>query len=71
MSYRFIFMFLATFMEKYIFLKLMYRAINQEEFKHKLLRFPLNFHLKKELKQILNELYQKNMDFEVSNQKLT
>ena len=71
MSYRFIFMFSATFMEKYLFLKLMYRVINQKEFKHKLLRFPLNCHLEKELKLILNELYQKNMDLEVTDHKIT
>ena len=53
----------------HIFLKLMYRVINQQEFKHKLLRFSLNCHLKKELKLILNELYQKNMDLEVSDHK--
>ena len=47
-------MFSATFMEKYLFLKLMYRVINQKEFKHKLLRFPLNCHLEKELRPILN-----------------
>ena len=71
MSYKFIFMFSATFMEKYLFLKLMYRAINQKEFKHKLLRFPLNCHLEKELKLILTELYQKNTDSEVTDHKIT
>ena len=71
MSYRFIFMFSATFTEQHIFPKLMYRAINQQDYKYKLLRFPLNCHLEKELKPILNELYQKNTDLEVSNHKLT
>ena len=56
MSYKFIFMFSATFMEKYLFLKSMYRAINQKEFKHKLLRFPLQCHLEKELRPILDEI---------------
>ena len=64
-------MFSATFMEKYLFLKLMHRAINQKELKHKLLRFPLNSYLEKELKPILNELYQKNMDLEVTDHKMT
>ena len=71
MSYQLIFMFSATFTEKYLFLKLMYRAINQKEFKHKLLRFPLNCHLEKELKLILNEIYQKNTDLEVTDHKCT
>ena len=71
MSYNFIFMFLATFTEQHIFLKLMYRVINQQDYKYKLLRFPLNCHLEKELKLILNELYQKNTDLEVGDHKLT
>ena len=49
----------------------MYRVINQQDFKYKLLRFPLNCHLEKELKPILNELYQKNTDLEVRDHKLT
>ena len=64
-------MFFATFMEKYLFLKLFYRAINQKEFKHKVLRFTLNCYLEKELKPILNEIYQKNTDLEVTDHKHT
>ena len=72
MSYNFIFMFSATFTEQHIFLKLMYRVINQQNYKYKLLRFPLNCHLEKELKPILNnELYQKNTNLEVGDHKLT
>ena len=71
MLYRFIFMFSATFTEKYLFLQLMYRAISQKEFKHKLLRFPLNCHLEKELKLILNELYQKNTDLKSIDKHVT
>ena len=71
MSYHFIFMFLATFTEKYLFLKLMYRAINQKEFKQKLLRFPLQCHLERDLKLILQDIYQKNIELEVTDHKFT
>ena len=71
MSYRFIFMFSATFTEQHLFLKLMYRAINQKEYKYKLLRFPLKCHLEKELRLILDEIYQKNTELEVTDHKLT
>ena len=64
-------MFLATFMEKYLFLKLMYRAINQKEFKHKRLRFLLQFHLERDLRLILDDIYQKNIELEVTGHKLT
>ena len=71
MSYRFIFMFSATITEHHLFLKLMYRAINQQSYKYKLLRFPLDCHLEKELSLILFDLYQKNTDLEVGDHKLT
>ena len=71
MSYHFIFMFLATFTEKYLFLKLMYREIKQKEFKHKLLRFPLQCHLEKELKSIRYDTHQRNTELEVTDHKLT
>ena len=71
MSYRFIFMFSTTFTEKYLFFKLMYRVINQKEFKHKKLRFPLHCHLEQELKPILHDIYQKNIELEVTDHELT
>ena len=71
MSYRFIFMFSVTLTKHHIFLKLMYRVINQQGYKYKLLRFPLNCHLEKELSPILFDLYQKNTDLEIGDHKLT
>ena len=71
MGYQCIFMFLATFMEKYLFLKLMYRAFNQNGFKQKLLRFPLQCHLEIDLKPILHDIYQKNIEFELTDHTLT
>ena len=49
MSYKFVFMFSATITEHHLFLKLMYRAISQQSYKYKLLKFPLDCHLEKEL----------------------
>ena len=49
----------------------MYRAINQQSYKYKLLRFPLDCHLEKELSPILFDLFQKNTDLEVGDHKLT
>ena len=49
----------------------MYRAINQQEYKYKLLRFPLNCHLEKEVSPILHELYKKYTDLEVGDHRLT
>ena len=49
----------------------MYKAISQQAYKYKLLKFPLDCHLKKELLSILLELYQKNTDLEVGDHKLT
>ena len=49
----------------------MYRVINQQGYKYKLLRFPLNCHLEKELSPILFDLYQKNTDLEIGDHKLT
>ena len=54
-------MFSVTFTEKYLFLKLLCRAINQKEFKHKKLRFSLQCNLEQELKPILYDIYQKNI----------
>ena len=71
MSYRFVFMFSATLTKHHMFFKLMYRVINQESYKYKLLRFPLDCHLEKELSPILFDLYQKNTDLEVGDHKLT
>ena len=70
-SYKFVFMFSATITEHHLFLKLMYRAISQQSYKYKLLKFPLDCHLEKELSPILLDLYQKNADLEVGNHKLT
>ena len=70
-GYQFIFMFSATFTEKYLFLKLMYRAFNQQGFKPKLLRFPLKCHLEKDLKLILHNIYQKNIELEFIDHTLT
>ena len=70
MSYKFVFMFSATITEHHLFLKLMYRVINQQSYKYKLLRFPLDCHLEKELSPILFDLYQKNTDLEVGDHKL-
>ena len=49
----------------------MYRAINQQSYKYKVLRFPLDCQLEKELLPILFDLYQKNTDLEVRDHKLT
>ena len=71
MSYRFVLMFSATLTKHHLFLKLMYRVINQQSYKYKLLRFPLDCHLEKELLPILFDLYQKNTDLEVGDNNLT
>ena len=71
MSYRFVFMHSATITGHHLFLKLMYRVINQQSYKYKLLRFPLDCHLEKELSLIIFDLYQKNTDLEVGDHKLT
>ena len=71
MNYKYVFMFSATITEHHLFLKLMYRVINQQSCKCKLLRFPLDCHLEKELPPILFDLYQKNTDLEVGYHKLT
>ena len=49
----------------------MYRVINQQSYKYKILRFPLDCHLEKELLPILFDLYQKSTDLEVGDHKLT
>ena len=49
----------------------MYRAINQKEFNHKLLRFPLQYHLERDLRPIFDDIYQKNIELEVTDHKLT
>ena len=49
----------------------MFRAINQKEFKQKLLRFPLQYHLERDVKLILHDIYQKNIELEVTDHKLT
>ena len=57
----------------------MYRAISQQSYKYKLfkfpldclLKFPLDCYLEKELSPILLDLYQKNTDLEVGDQKPT
>ena len=64
-------MFSVTFTEKYLFLKLLYRVINQKEFKHKKLRFSLQCNLEQELKPILYDIYQKNIHLEVTDHELT
>ena len=71
MSYKFIFIFSVTFTEKYLFLKLLYRVINQKDFKHKKLRFSLRCNLEQELKPILYNIYQKNIHSEVMDHHLT
>ena len=71
MSYKFVFMFSATITKQHLFLKLMYKAISQQSYKYKLLNFPLDCHLEKELSPILLDLYQKNTDLEVGDQKIT
>ena len=50
MSYHFIFMFSASFTEKYLFLKLMYRVINQKEFKTKTIEISITMSLGKRSK---------------------
>ena len=64
-------MFFATFTEKKIFLKLMYRMFNQKDFKYKLSRFPLPCHLERDLKPILHDIYQKNIHMKVTDHNLT
>ena len=73
MSYHFIdlFIFSDTFTQRYLFLRLMYKEINQKEFKQKLLRFPLQCNLEKDLKPILQEIYQNNIELEVTDHKIT
>ena len=67
MSYKFVFMFSATITEHNLFLKFMYRVIKQQSYKYKLLRFPLDCHLEKELSPILFDLYQRNTVLEVAD----
>ena len=64
-------MFSATITEHHLFLKLMYKAISQKSYKYKLLKFPLECHLEKELLPILLDLYQNNTDLEVGDHKIT
>ena len=71
MSYKIVFMFSTTITKHHLFLKLMYKAISQQSYKYKLLKFPLDCHLEKELLPILLDLHQKNTDLEVGNHKIT
>ena len=71
MSYKFVFIFTATICKHHLFLKLMYKAISQPSYKYKLLKFPLDCDLEKELSPILLDLYQKNTDLEIRDHKIT
>ena len=63
MSYKFVFMFSATITKHHLFLKLMYKAIIQQSYKYKLLEFPLDCHLEKELSPILLDFVPKEYRF--------
>ena len=71
MSYTFLFYFTLTISGQQFFLKLTYKAISQTFYKYKLLKFPLDCDLDKELLSILLNLYQKNTELEYSDHKLT
>ena len=49
----------------------MYKAISQQSYKYKLLKFPLGCDREKELSPILLDLYQKNIDLEIRDHKIT
>ena len=64
-------MFLVTFTQNYLFLKLIYRVFNQKGFKQKLVRLPLQCHLERDLKPILHDAYKNNIELESIDYKLT
>ena len=49
MSYKFVFHFMITISKQQLFLKMMYKSISQLCVKYKLLKFPLDCDLEKEL----------------------
>ena len=69
-SYKFVFIFTTTICKHHLFLKLMYKAISQPSYKYKLLKFPLDCDLEKELSPILLDLYQTNIDLEIRDHKI-
>ena len=71
LSYKFVFIFTATICKHHLFLKLMYKAISQPSYKYKLLKFPLDCDLEKELLPILLDVYQKNTDLEIRYHRIT
>ena len=70
-DYHFIFMFLITFIQNFLFLKLIYRAFNQKGFQQKLVRLSLQCHLERDLKPILHDVYKMNIELEFIDYKLT
>ena len=70
-SYKFVFNFITTISKHHLFLKLMYKSISQPSYKYKLLKFPLDCDLDKELLLILLDSYQKNTDLEIKDHKIT
>ena len=70
-SYKFVFNFTTAISKHHLFLKLTYKPISQPFYKYKLLKFPLDCGLDKELSPILLDLYQKNTDLEIRDHKIT
>ena len=70
-SYKFVLNFTTTINKHQLFLKLMYKSISQPSYKYKLLKFPLDCDLDKELSPILLQLYQKNTEMEFRDHKIT
>ena len=70
-DYRLILMFLITFTQNDIFLKLMYRAFSQRRFQYKLLTLPLQCDLERDLQLILYNIYKKNIELESQDYKIT
>ena len=64
-------MFLITFTQNCLFLKLMYRAFNQKGFQQKLVRLPLQCHLERDLKLILHDVYKNNIELQSIDYKIT
>ena len=65
-DYRLILIFLLTFTQNDLFLKLMYRAFSQRRFQYKLLTLSLQCDLERDLQPILYNTYKKNIETGIS-----
>ena len=70
-DYQLILMFLLTFTQNDLFLKLMYRVFSQRKFQCKLLTLPLHCDLERDLQPILYNIYKKNIELESLDYKIT